>query len=384
MERILREKRVVVCCGSGGVGKTTSAAALALRAAADGRRTLVLTIDPARRLANALGFDSFGHDEQVVDPALFEAAGLTPRAELRAMMLDVGGTFDAIIERYAPSAEVRNRILANKLYRNLSSTLAGSQEYMAMEKLYDMVGEGEYELIVLDTPPTRNALDFLDAPRRMVDFLDESVLKWFLIPYVAAGKVGLNLLRRGGEKILRTLEHLTGAGFLHDLSDFFQAFEGMYEGFRDRAAHVVNLLEDPGTIFVLVTAPAPVSIDEALYFYQKLRDYNFAFSTFIVNRVHAPPFGPGADLDQCLLGLAGELRDAPGAAAESLARSASALQSLGERDRDSLLRLKRSVIEDDVDYRLVPSLDEDVHDLRGLALIGAAIMREGEGLPGWG
>ncbi len=375
MERILREKRVVVCCGSGGVGKTTTAAALALRAATDGRRTLVLTIDPARRLANALGFEEFRGEEQVVDRSLFEAAGLTPRAELRAMMLDVGGTFDTIIERYAPSVEVRDRIFRNKLYRNFSSTVAGSQEYMAMEKLYDTVGQGEYDLIVLDTPPTRNALDFLDAPRRMVDFLDESVLEWFLIPYVAAGKMGLNLLRRGGEKILHALEKITGSGFLRDLSDFFQAFEGMYEGFRDRANHVVSLLEDPGTIFVLVTSPSPIAIDEATYFYRKLREYNFAFSTFIVNRVHQAPFGHDGDLESNIASLVEELRGAPAEAVASLVRSASSLQALGERDQAALARLKSSVIEDEVDYRLVPSLDEDVHDLRGLALIGAAVMR---------
>lgn len=378
MERILREKRVVICCGSGGVGKTTTAAALALRAASDGRRTLVLTIDPAKRLANALGFDEFGYEEQLVDQTLLRQAGLEPGAELRAMMLDVGGTFDAIIDRYAPSAEVRDRILDNKLYRNLSSTLAGSQEYMAMEKLYDRVGHGEYDLIVLDTPPTRNALDFLDAPRRMVDFLDESVLKWFLIPYVAAGKVGLNLLRRGGEKVLRSLERVTGSEFIRDISEFFQAFEGMYEGFRDRATHVVNLLEDPGTIFVLVTSPTTVAVDEALFFYQKLREYNFAFSTFVVNRVHSLPYGAGADVDASESRLRAELANEPRAVSDSLVRSARAIQALGERDLAALERLRAAVVEDEVDYRLVPSLNEDVHDLEGLARIGGAIMRTGD------
>jgi anion-transporting ArsA/GET3 family ATPase len=378
MERILREKRVVVCCGSGGVGKTTTAAALALRAAVDGRRTLVLTIDPAKRLANALGFDEFRHEEQLVSADLMRRAGLTPRAELRAMMLDVGGTFDAIIDRYAPSTEVRDRILQNKLYKNLAATLAGSQEYMAMEKLYDRVGQGEYDLIVLDTPPTRNALDFLDAPRRMVDFLDESVLKWFLIPYVAAGKMGLNLLRRGGEKILHTLERITGSEFIRDISDFFQAFEGMYEGFRDRATHVVNLLEDPGTIFLLVTSPTEVAIDEAVYFYQKLREYNFAFSTFIVNRVHTAPYGDDASLEDASAELRALLA-AAGASAEvlrSLLNSGRALHTLAARDRAGLARLRRAVVEEEVDYRLVPALNEDVHDLHGLAQIGGAIMRE--------
>ncbi len=377
MERILREKRVVVCCGSGGVGKTTTAAALALRAAVDGRRTLVLTIDPAKRLANALGFDEFRHEEQLVSADLMRRAGLEPKAELRAMMLDVGGTFDAIIDRYAPSPEVRDRILQNKLYRNLSATLAGSQEYMAMEKLYDRVGEGEYDLIVLDTPPTRNALDFLDAPRRMVDFLDESVLKWFLIPYVAAGKMGLNLLRRGGEVILRTLERITGSEFIRDISDFFQAFEGMYEGFRDRAAHVVNLLEDPGTIFLLVTSPTAVAIDEAVYFYQKLREYNFAFSTFIVNRVHPSPYGDAIALDPVEAVLREKLQEeAPPAVVESLLASGRALHTLAMRDRAGLARLREAVVEEEVDYRLVPALNEDVHDLQGLAQIGGAIMRE--------
>lgn len=377
LERILREKRVLVCCGSGGVGKTTTAASLALYAASIGRKTLVLTIDPARRLANALGFATFSRDAQLVAPELFRAAGLEAKAELRAMMLDVGGTFDGLIERYAKSDEVRQRILGNKLYRNLSATLAGSHEYMAMEKLYELYSDGDYDLIVLDTPPTRNALDFLDAPERLVGFLDEGILKWFLKPYYSAGRAGFKLLQRGGTVILTALERVSGSGFLHDLSDFFQAFEGMYGGFRQRAELVTSLLASQETMFLLVTGPTRVAIDEAIYFYEKLREYNFGFSTFVVNRVHLSPLGERPRISDPE--LLAELEDAglQEGAAKGLLDVSRQIQVLGDRNRASLGRLRESVLEDEVDYRLVPALEQDVHDLSGLAQIADAILAGG-------
>ncbi len=231
---LVADRSIVVCCGSGGVGKTTTAAAFALEAARRGRRACVVTIDPARRLADALGLDDLTNRPTRIE-------GAWP-GELWALMLDPKGTFDDLVQRYADSAEQAEGILANRIYRNLTGALSGTQEYMAMEKLYELVEEGGFDLVVVDTPPTRNALDFLDAPRRLTRFLGNRVFQTLMMPT----RAWLQVMGVATQALLRTISKVAGAEIVHDAVAFFQAFEGMEEGFRIRAARVRELLAQRG------------------------------------------------------------------------------------------------------------------------------------------
>ena len=269
---------VIVCTGSGGVGKTTTAASLAVGAAQMGRRTIVLTIDPARRLAQALGLRHLDSQPR----AVAEVVGLD------AMMLDMKRTFDEVIERHAEDAQAANRIKANRFYQQLSSSLAGTQEYMAMEKLYDLHSLGTYDCIVVDTPPTRSALDFLDAPKRLTDFLEGRFLKMFLNPPVRAGRTIGKAVGFGTGVFMRAASRLTGSGVLHDLGEFFQQLEGMYDGFKQRAQSVYRLLGDPRSAFVVVASPEPPSLREARYFLRRLESDGMPLAGLVVNRVTLP------------------------------------------------------------------------------------------------
>ncbi len=229
---MLEGRSICICAGSGGVGKTTTSAAIAAGMAARGHKVAVLTIDPAKRLADSLGLDELGNAERRVDPALFEAAGVEPAGgELWAMMLDAKATFDEVVRRHAPDAETRERILENRIYKQISNALAGSQEYMAMEKLYEIHEEGRYDLLVLDTPPSRNALDFLDAPRRLTQFIEGRSLQLFIRPT----GLGMRVLGRGSSVVFSVLKRVTGLDLIQDLSEFFTAMSGMVGGFRERA-----------------------------------------------------------------------------------------------------------------------------------------------------
>ena len=253
MEDLLAGTSICVCVGSGGVGKTTTSAAIAAGMAARGKRVAVLTIDPAKRLADSLGLDELANEESRVDPALFSAAGVDPgEGELWATMLDAKATFDEMVARYAPDRETEERILANRIYQEISGALAGSQEYMAMEKLYEIHEQGGYDLLVLDTPPSRNALDFLDAPQRLVQFIEGRSLRLFLRP---AG-VGARIAGSGASVVFSVLSRLTGLDLMRDLSEFFGATRGMIGGFRERAERVSGLLAAEGTRFVIVCGPA--------------------------------------------------------------------------------------------------------------------------------
>src|SRR5436190_947187 len=279
---LLEGKRTCICAGSGGVGKTTSAAAIAAGMAAQGKKVAVLTIDPARRLADSLGLPELGNTERQVDPALFEAAGIEMNGgELWAMMLDAKATFDEVVRRHAPDAETRDRILSNRIYQQLSNALAGSQEYMAMEKLFEIWAEDRYDLLVLDTPPSRNALDFLDAPRRLTQFIEGRALQVFMRPTGLATRV----IGGGTSMMFGILRRITGVDLLDDLADFFQAFGGMVGGFRDRARKVNELLADERTGFVIVCAPQATSIAEAAHFHRQLKTARFPFSGVVVNKV---------------------------------------------------------------------------------------------------
>jgi anion-transporting ArsA/GET3 family ATPase len=343
IEDWLERKQVCVCAGSGGVGKTTASAAIALGMAARGRKVAVVTIDPARRLANALGLRELGNEERRVDVPV--------DGELWAMMLDAKRTFDELIEWHAPDARTRDAVLSNRIYQELSNAVAGSQEYMAMEKLYELSQEGRYDLLVLDTPPSRNALDFLDAPRRLSEFIDSRSLQLLTAP----GRLGLKVLGRGTSVAFSVMQRATGIDLLRDLGEFFRAFGDMTEGFRERAARVNELLGQRTTSFVLVTSPRREAIDEGIYFHRRLKDAGLPFSGVIANRVTQS--GGRARRAELTDSLGEEL-------AAKVLESYDASRRLAERDQDNLDLLRRRLGRTPLIE--VPHLADDVHDLDGL------------------
>jgi len=355
---LLEGKSVCICAGSGGVGKTTTSAAIAAGMAARGLKVGVLTIDPAQRLADSLGLPELGNVERRVDAERFAAAGVDPGGgELWAMMLDAKETFDDVVRKHAPDAETRDRILSNRIYQQLSNALAGSQEYMAMEKLFEIHAEDRYDLLVLDTPPSRNALDFLDAPRRLTQFIEGRALQVFMKPT----GIGMRVFGRGASMMFSVLRRITGVDLLEDLAEFFQAFSGMVGGFRERARRVNELLASPSTSFLVVCAPQGEPISEAVYFHRKLVEAELPFGGVIVNKVHhqSDAAEPGDELAAELTAALGD-EDLAGRVASSFAD----FHALAERDRRNVAHLAaemrtRAVIQ-------VPYLDEDVHDLAGL------------------
>ncbi len=360
----LRDRRIAVCVGPGGVGKTTVAAAVALARAQAGARVLVCTIDPARRLANALGLQSLGNVETRVPDHAFREAGLAPGGQLFAMMLDVKRTWDDLVARHAPDRARRERIYRNRLYQQLSSALAGSQEFMAMEKLYELATERDYDLVVLDTPPTAHALDFLDAPERILDFLGNDTARALLSPALQAGRMGLKLFQLGGAYAAKTLARFTGGEVLKDLSDFLAGFQGMYEGFERRAAAVRSLLSAPGVGFVLVSSASPLAVDEALGFHERLHAESMPVAGAVANRV-TPSLWPEGEATPGEAALAAAL--GPGAGgdlAARLARTLSEHQAQAQADALQVARLFGAVGGAGV---VVPRLSADVHDLRGLS-----------------
>jgi anion-transporting ArsA/GET3 family ATPase len=354
-------KRICIVAGSGGVGKTTTAAALAMGLAADGARVAVVTIDPARRLANSLGVEQLGNEPHLVDPARFAGHGIEMRGELWAMMLDPKRTFDELIERLAPDPATRDEILTNRIYQQLSGAVAGSQEFTAIAKLYELERSGRFDVIVLDTPPSRNALDFLDAPDRLTQFFEGRTLKLFLAPTGLAAKV----VGRGTGVMFSILKRVTGVDLLQDLSTFFRSLATVIDGFTERAAGVKALLADPATTFLIVTSPQHEAVEEAIFFRGKLREAGMPFGGLVVNRVdagvgEADPPDPG----EVELELAHDL-GAP--LARKVSRTLADAQVLARRDTAAIARLRAEL--DARDPILIPQLDGDVHDVDGLVLI---------------
>ena len=364
---LLEGKRICICAGAGGVGKTTTSAAIAMGMAAHGLRVAVLTIDPAKRLANSLGLPELGNEARMVEPERFAAAGVEMNGELWAMMLDAKRTWDEVIERHAPDAATRDAVLQNRVYQELSNAVAGSTEYMALEKLFELHHEGRYDLLVLDTPPTRNALDFLDAPERLSRFVDSRSLQFFLRP----GRLGLKVLGRGSGVLFAVMKRVTGIDLLSDLSEFFRSFGDMATGIGERAERVGRLLGSRDATFVLVTSPQHDAIDEAIFFRRRLRDQRLPFGGAIVNRFHE---GPAAHVDvtadlEALLG--------PRLGAK-VARNFEDHRRLAGTDRANVARLVREL--GDEPLIAVPLLDDDVHDIAGLAEVdGYLFARERAG-----
>jgi anion-transporting ArsA/GET3 family ATPase len=370
IDEILEGKDICICAGSGGVGKTTTSAAIAAGMAARGLRVCVLTIDPAKRLADSLGLRELGNDAKRIDPALFEQHGIEMKGELWAMMLDAKATFDDLVARQAPDEESRDRVLNNRIYQQISNALAGSQEYMAMEKLFELHTEGRFDLLVLDTPPTRNALDFLDAPRRLMQFIEGRSLRMFMKPTGLAARVA----GRGASVALSVFKRIVGFDLLADLAEFFNAFSGMVDGFQARAKRVNNLLADRHTCFLVVCGPQGEPINEAVYFHRKLVEAKLPFGGVIVNKVHYPAERLRGDGDDLRAALTERLDDddLAGRVAENFAD----YQALAERDAHNIEHLAAELRTKGVIR--VPYLDEDVHDLGGLAEINRYLFASSE------
>lgn len=370
--------RVLVTVGTGGVGKTTVAAALGLAGARAGKRVLVMTIDPARRLADALGTGPLGHEAREVPIERLREAGVHGSGTLSALMLDTKRTFDELVERFAPDPAARERILSNPIYRNLTDALGGSREYSAMEKLRQMHVEGSYDLIVLDTPPASHALDFLDAPRRLSGFLEGQFLKVLLHPAAVVGRASLRIFRSGSELVLRTLERVTGLEFLTAISEFLLAFEEMLGGFTERAKEVSLLLRDPSCGFVLVTGPDLQQARSAETFWERLKAEGIHLAGLVLNRVHVwpaagtPPADDEAEAERAIAWLSAALHaqaptlDAAGSA-RALVAATRAQAALARRDTGVLARLEAALPLERDAIRVIPLFSEDVHELEALA-----------------
>jgi len=348
----LSDKRLIVCCGSGGVGKTTISAALGLQAAVTGKSVLVLTIDPAKRLANALGL------EQLIDrPQLIAIPG-KHRGSLHAAQLDVKRTFDGVIERFAPDLDTRESILSNPLYKQLSSMIAGSQEYMAMEKLYELAHEDDWDLIVLDTPPARNALEFLDAPQKMVRAITNSILKFMVRPSLKAGQIGERFLGGLSKRVMNQLGRFGGVQFMHEVFDLVHATVSLMDGFGERAKTVEKLLKKNTTAFLIITSPSFAAIADAHHFIEKLSDYNVNLAGCIINRVH-PAF---AESQSTLDRLRDEFASSGDEIALAIVDNARRYQTLADIDMNEAELLSGIV----PNVATIPLLAKDVCDVKAL------------------
>ena len=383
MDSLLATKEIVVACGPGGVGKTTTAAASALMAAVNhGSKVLVLTVDPAKRLANALGLDGIGNTEHRVPDAAFKAAGVKPRGELWAAMLDTKESWDSLISHHAPDEQTRDEILANPLYQNISGRFIQSHDYIAMERLYEIHSAGEYDLIVVDTPPTRNALDFLDAPERLADFFSSRLLRWLIVPYRS------KLINVATKPFYQISDRILGTEFMSDISEFFILFQTMYDGFVERSQAVGRLLSDRRTTFVVVSTLEATPLREAEFFAEQLTARKLHLGAIVLNKV----------LPDYLQGRAGTkvaeaMKDRTEDIAAALAPAVGAGNpSLG--DPVQIARVLTEVADSYLNFQVialremeeraslavtpevlvtVPFFDTDIYDLSGLLRLGEQI-----------
>ena len=368
---LVDRSHVVVCCGTGGVGKTTTSAVLALAAARRGRNAVVVTIDPAKRLADTLGLEELGDTAREIARDRWDPSGTAPaEGRLSALMLDTRATFDGLVHKHAESPEQAERILANRFYRNIAGALSGTQEYMAMEKLHELHDEGGFDLIVVDTPPTRHALDFLDAPARLTRLLDNRIFRLLMMPT----RRSLRLASLAVQTFLRTVAKVIGSEVIDDIVAFFRAFEGMEQGFRERAVNVTELLAAPTTAFVLVTSPRRDAVSEAEFFAERLRESDLSVDALIVNRVH-PDFGAqSAPFELRARAVEISVADMSGDGIEAAARLALRYEnladyvSLGQHERDELARAGDRIGAGVVTF--VPSLAHDVFDIAALDEVG--------------
>lgn len=379
IEGLLASREIVIACGSGGVGKTTTAAAAATMAAVhQGGKVLVVTVDPARRLANALGLEGFGNVESRVDPDAFRAAGVRPRGELWAAMLDTKQSWDDLVRRHAPDKDTAARILANPLYQNISGKFVQSHDYIAMERLYEIHHEGNFDLIVVDTPPTRNAMDFIEAPRRMADFFSSRLLRLLIAPYQS------RLVNMASRPFYQVADRVLGSQFLEDIAEFFILFQTMYSGFVSRANAVERLLRDRRTTFVVVSTLEAAPVKEAEFFIQVLSAKDFHLGALILNKVlpdylldeEAERRAARLSDDAAELAKLDDLATAVGGDEEQLAR---VLHEVGQNFRNFAVVARREAGQRrDLQTRpdvvaTVPEFEGDIHDLPGLLRLGEQI-----------
>jgi len=355
----LRDKRIVICVGAGGVGKTTTSAALALGLAARGQKIAVVTIDPAKRLASALGLQELSGEPRRIAPEMFAEQGVEMKGELWAMMLDAKRTLDEIVIRLAPDERSREEILANPVYGELSTAVAGSHELSAIAKLYELHEEHDFDAIILDTPPSRNALDFLNAPARLLGFLEGRALRVFLAP----GGLTARIFGRGTGLVFAIFARVTGVDMFGELSTFFRALSGVIDGFGERTRGVAALLADPATSFLIVTSPEAEPAREAVFLAGRLAEAGMQSGGLIVNRVHSDGLD-GHSVQEVRELLAAELGE--GLAAR-VATNLADFDLLAKRDRDTIAGLSRTLKE--LEPIRVPHLDQEVQDLLGLQLI---------------
>jgi anion-transporting ArsA/GET3 family ATPase len=377
--------RVIVCCGSGGVGKTTTAAAIGLRAAERGRHVVVLTVDPARRLAQSMGLTSLDNTPRPVPIPDWAPAGNgqddrgrseTSGGSLHAMMLDMKRTFDEIVEAHAEPDRAA-QILANPFYQSLSSGLSGTQEYMAMEKLGQLRRADEWDLIVVDTPPSRSALDFLDAPQRLGRFLDGRLIRLLVVPAKVGGRAYLKVLNAGFGVVTGVLTRVLGAQLLKDVQTFVSALDTMFGGFRERADYTYRLLRAPGTAFLVIAAPEPDALREASYFVERLAQEGMPLAGLVLNRVHR---SPAARLSAARsLAAAETLQAADGHAGASQALTIAALKLHAERMQLAATEHRFAehftAVHPHVPVVEIPAQPGDVHDLDGLRAVGNSFYR---------
>jgi anion-transporting ArsA/GET3 family ATPase len=362
---LVDHRRVLVCCGTGGVGKTTTAATLAIEGARRGRDAVVVTIDPARRLANTLGLEELSNTPHEIPRSLWRGEhDVAVHGRLHALMLDTKSTFDQLVELYAADEEQVQRISNNRFYRNVAGSLSGTQEYMAMEKLYELHSSGNFELIVVDTPPTRHALDFLDAPRRLTRLLDNRIFRLLMAPT----RTTFRVTTAAAQAFVRTVARVVGREVIDDIIAFFRAFEGMEAGFRDRANEVMALLGAPETAFVLVTTPRRDAVEEGEYFAERLTDHGMAVDALVVNRMH-PHYCD--ESPEVLRSRAAEFAARDGDPAQRLAagfHNLAQLEEVAMRERRQLAGLEDRLGEAAVVH--VPELDHDVYDFTALHAVG--------------
>lgn len=382
LEQLCSSKEILVSTGSGGVGKTTTAASIAAMAATHlGVKVLVLTVDPARRLANALGLERFGNVETRVPADAFDAAGVSPQGELWAAMLDTKESWDGLVHQHAPDAETRDAILANPLYQNITGKFIQSHDYVAMERLYEIHNSGDYDLIVVDTPPTRNAVDFLDAPERMADFFSSRLLRWLIAPYKS------RIVNMASKPFYSVADRILGTQFLEDIAEFFILFQTMYDGFVERAAAVTALLGSSQTSFLVVSTLEVAPAREAEFFLELLDDRGYDVGALVLNKV-LPEFfldPDGADaaraLSQDSVRVADALLSADGSTDAPAAHVAHVLSEVGasyldyqvvaRREADQRRTFRRSTAA----TLTVPYFDDDIHSVGGLLRLGEQVWR---------
>ena len=365
LQSLLDDHAVVICVGCGGVGKTTVAASVAVRAALQGRRTLCLTIDPARRLATSLGLGQMRATEQAVDRLAFLEAGLILHGELWAAVVDPKATFDEVVMRLARDRERARRILENRIYRYVSASMPGVQEYMAMERLATARESPRFDLVVLDTPPTSNALDFLDAPRRLLEAMSSPAVQWLLALH------GDGALSQGTSFVVRQLARIAGADVIQRMAALAADFDDLFDGLRQRAELASGMLRGPDVGFLLVTSPDPLAVDEAIFLNHRLSDMGLSRAALVVNRVRSLRSG-ARSVTSVQLRAALERAGVPVAGSsgliDALLRAFEQEQALARADLEEVKRLGRSCADIGIGaVCLVPGLDRDVHDLKQLA-----------------